>query len=720
VSTQADLLKGQVERLSIDYEGRLALGPAARTVLDATSPFIWCLAKGPDGSIYAGGGNDGVVWRIDREGRSSVAFDARELEVHALAVAADGTVFVATSPDGKVYKVDGKGAASVFFDPEDKYIWSLAIDGQGRLYVGSGDKGVIYRVTPDGKGDVFYRTQTTHATSMTFDRQGQLLVGTESPGRIMRITPAGKAFVLLDSPYREIRGLRVDQTGAIYAAAVNGKPGAGDRAAGTAPPEALKTVAVPSVSTEITAITVIDMPPATAGSTQAPRPPAPVTAKGAVYRIDASGGADVIWEFRDDQPFDLSIDDDGSVLVATGNTGKLYRLGGDPWRAMLVTRLGGQQVTSILAAGPTRYFATSNPAHVVRVDESRAAEGTYLSEAKDAGTVASWGTLTWRAIEPAPGRVRIATRSGNTSVPDETWSEWSGPYEHADGEAAKSPPARYFQWRAVLSATAGDKSGPVLVSLSVAYLQRNLRPRVTGITVHPPGIVFQKPYPAGEPEIAGMGDVPSEARAPMFSSPLGAGSASSSTGPALGRRMYQKGLQAFAWKAEDDNDDRLEYDVFFRSTDDAEWKVLRRNALDQILVWDTMSAADGTYVVKIAASDAVNNPPGSALVGELESAAFEIDNGAPTITVLPPVRDGSGTKVVFDVRDAHSAISTVEYSIDTGRWQQAYPVDGVADSRSERYEIKVEGDAAGRVVIRAADVMNNAATGRVEGSGKAR
>jgi hypothetical protein len=45
---------------------------------------------------------------------------------------------------------------------------------------------------------------------------------------------------------------------------------------------------------------------------------------------------------------------------------------------------------------------------------------------------------------------------------------------------------------------------------------------------------------------------------------------------------------------------------------------------------------------------------------------------------------------------------------------------GYAGSRSARYEIRVEGDAAGRVVIRAADAMNNAATARVEGGGKPR
>ena len=87
VSTQADLLKGQSERLSIDYDGRLVLGPSTRSVLAPTSPFVWCLAPGPDGSVYAGGGNDGIVWHVDRDGKSRVAFDAQELEVHALATA---------------------------------------------------------------------------------------------------------------------------------------------------------------------------------------------------------------------------------------------------------------------------------------------------------------------------------------------------------------------------------------------------------------------------------------------------------------------------------------------------------------------------------------------------------------------------------------------------------------------------------------------------------
>jgi len=719
ISTQADLLKGQSERLSIDYDGRLLLGPSTRSVFAPTSPFVWCLAAGPDGSVYAGGGNDGLVWHVDRDGRSRVAFDAQELEVHAIAAAADGTLLVATSPDGKVYRVAAGGSPTVFFDPEDKYIWALAVDAQGRVYVATGDKGVIYRVSADGKGDVFYRTQTTNVTSLLIGSDGQIVAGTESPGRVLKITPAGKAFVVLESPYREIRGLRAGGSGTIYAAAVNGKPSAPESLAPAPSAEPPRQVPVASVSAEIMAVTVIDTSSAASGAVPAQRAQPEPAAKGAVYRVDAGGGSDIIWEFRDDQPFDLLVEDGGGLLVATGNAGKIYRLAGEPWRAMLLTRFDAQQVTAMLGVGSVRYFATSNPAHVVRVDAGRAADGQFLSDAKDAGTVSVWGTLTWKAIQAAPGALQLSTRSGNTPVPDDTWSEWAGPYQRADGEAIKSPPARYLQWKAVLKGRAGDQPGPALLSMSIAYVQQNRRPRVTSITVHPPGIVFQKPYPTGEADIAGLGDVPPEARVPIFSAPLGGAPQSPAAGPALGRRMYQKGLQAFTWKAEDDNDDRLSYDLSYRQAGDNEWKPLRRGSTEQILVWDTMSVPDGTYVVKIGAADSAANSPGTALVGELVSEAFDVDNGAPTITVQQAVREGAATKVTFDVTDSFSAISTVEYSVDTGRWQPAYPLDGAADSRQERFEIRVDGEAAGRVVIRAADTMNNAGTARVAAPGAA-
>ena len=65
VSSRADFLKGDVDNLSIDNDGRLSLGPATTLVYDSAAPFLWTLVPGPDGSVFAGSGNEGKVFRID-------------------------------------------------------------------------------------------------------------------------------------------------------------------------------------------------------------------------------------------------------------------------------------------------------------------------------------------------------------------------------------------------------------------------------------------------------------------------------------------------------------------------------------------------------------------------------------------------------------------------------------------------------------------------------
>jgi hypothetical protein len=246
--------------------------------------------------------------------------------------------------------------------------------------------------------------------------------------------------------------------------------------------------------------------------------------------------------------------------------------------------------------------------------------------------------------------------------------------------------------------------------VTAAYLQRNLRPEVMSITAHPPGTVFQKPFSTGELEIAGYDDGAPESRPQAGQSP---GGPTSGTGgaPALGRRVYQKGLQTFAWKAEDGNEDRLQFDVLYRREAETTWKALKRTLDSPILVWETSSVPDGTYMVKVVASDVPSNSPSTALAGELESAIFEIDNSAPTIDVTGVHRQNGQTLISFVVRDDHSPVQRVEYSSDANRWRVVYPKDGIADSRTEEFEVALDGDATGRsVILRATDAMNNIAT----------
>ncbi len=307
--------------------------------------------------------------------------------------------------------------------------------------------------------------------------------------------------------------------------------------------------------------------------------------KGAVYRIQPDGLWDTVWESNDDTPYDVAFEAGGGVLIGTGGKGKIFRVAGDPPRVTLVGRAPAQQVTQFLptAKGETLYL-TSNPGKVFRLSPGRAEKGTYESDVRDAQTVSSWGAISWKGSAPAGTRIELRTRSGNSQTPDDTWSKWSEPYRSAEGQPIVSPKARYLQWQATL---VGKDATPVLTSVTAAYLQRNLRPYVTSITVYPAGNVFQKPYSTGEGEIAGFEDGWPDTRP----SPTALAArrhrrardqpASSST--SLGRRIYQKGLQAFTWKGEDDNEDKLVYDVLYRRESETGWKALRRGLTDQLV-----------------------------------------------------------------------------------------------------------------------------------------
>ena len=111
----------------------------------------------------------------------------------------------------------------------------------------------------------------------------------------------------------------------------------------------------------------------------------------------------------------------------------------------------------------------------------------------------------------------------------------------------------------------------MLTSVSAAYLQRNMRPKVESITVHPAGIAFQKPFSTGEMEIAGLDEEPAERRLAS----QGAGTSAQPGSPALGRRIYQRGLQTLAWKAADENGDELTYSVLYRREGETSWRTLR-------------------------------------------------------------------------------------------------------------------------------------------------
>ncbi len=695
-----DFLEGELTGLSVDAGGRVRLAPAVKLLHETETPFVWCLATDGKGTVFAGTGNEGKVFRIEGD-KASVFFDAAELEVHALAVAKDGTLYVGTSPEGKVYAVEPGGKSTTFFDPKEKYIWALAFDPSGNLIVSTGAEGRVYRIDPKGASTTLLQTAETHVLSLAVDAKGTVFAGSAPSGILYRIDVAGKVFVVHDAPFREVKSLGLGRDGSVYAALVDGK-GAEEA---PRPSPAIPTTASPTAEVTVTeAFAILPLAPIVP-SGMAPAPAGGAN-KGAVVRVLPGGEVDTLWSSPEDTPQALVAGGDG-VLLATGSRGKLYRIRDDrTWTLLAV--LPAEQLTGLVRRSPAgAVVASSSPGKVFGLDEAPGERGTFVSKAKDTETVSAWGRLRWEGEVPPLTELQVQTRSGNTQTPDATWSDWSPVYKDPSGQAISSERARFLQMRATLVGKEGKT--PVLDRVIAAYLQRNLRPEVPQVTIHPPGEVFQKPISVtGDPEILGLDT-------PIVTAPGAPKAPPAPAATSFSRKLYQRGLQTFSWRAEDPNGDTLSYDVYYRGLAENRFRLLRKGLLEPVLAWDTTTVPNGRYLIKVVASDAPSNPGGLALTGEKESTAFDVDNTPPAVTAV--LADRSPVRIRALARDDASPLRKAEYSVDGGRWEEVYPQDGINDAREETYEFSPEG-ASGPgphvVVVRVVDLLGNAASARVE------
>src|SRR5262249_54281390 len=143
---------------------------------------------------------------------------------------------------------------------------------------------------------------------------------------------------------------------------------------------------------------------------------------------------------------------------------------------------------------------------------------------------------------------------------------------------------------------------PALNSVTVPYLQQNFRPEVSSIEVLPPGVALvkmQQLNASGNPIIADAATTRANARAGQSAPPK-----------QPPRRLVQKGAQAFQWTASDRNQDVLQYDVYYRGESERSWKLLKKDVEDNFYSINADTLPDGTYVVRVVASDLPSNPAG--------------------------------------------------------------------------------------------------------------
>jgi hypothetical protein len=738
-STFEDFDKGTAKGVALRSDGKMFLAPRFAEFADANLAYLLQIRADSKGNLYAAGGSNAKVLRIDASGKSTSVFESQELSAQAIALDAVGNLYVGTSPDGKVYKVTPAGQSSVFFDPKTKYIWDLAVDKDGTLYVATGDTGKIFSVAADGKGQVFYSSDETHIRSLALDTNGNVLAGTEPNGRVLRIPKAAnnrRAFVLYETSKKEITSLLQAANGDLYVAAV------GEKSPPT-PGQSRPMAADTSTNTNF----VISIGPSgtTTGATQQnqqnPFTPLPTVNSSSVYRIASDGSPEELWSTRDDVVYSMGLLPGGKLLLGTGNDGAVLELEGNHIFSKLM-KATSRQVTAI-AAGPggKLFLAAANPGKVFTLGPESESEGTYESQPFDAHTFSHWGRTLWQSENVASGsggnssRPAIYARSGNTSDPDSNWSDWAGPYTNSSGDKIECPAARFVQWKAVLRGSGGINANPTpaIDWFSIAYLPKNIAPQVTAIAIQDPGVRVQG---LSLPTVSTGTQAPAQLRMPqpppsasssnssfLVTTISNLGSSSSAHFDPIPQGTSQKGFQSVLWTADDANDDQLEFAVYFRAENETSWMLLKDKLDTKFYSWDTTSMPDGAYYLKIVASDAPSNPTGEELSSERESDRFVVDNTPPSIAQLTADSVSTGVHVKFQANAPVSFIARAQYSLDAGDWTLIFPAGGLSDSSKENYDFQLQKVLPGEhtVTVRVYDQFENVtsakATVRIPSSG---
>jgi hypothetical protein len=213
--------------------------PHAEIYFESDEQHIRCLLFEPNGNLIAGSDGGGLVYRIGKDRKGLVIYDAPKREVTALAESADGRLYVAAVgeksksplpplpvqgvavatatitivtpgsvqasssngliPDGsEVDELSPQGAPRRLWVSRDDVVYSLRSTPEG-LLAATGNRGRIYRIHEDGTYVDLARAATGQATAFANAPDG-LYVATSNTGRLYKLSnqPSTHATYLSD------------------------------------------------------------------------------------------------------------------------------------------------------------------------------------------------------------------------------------------------------------------------------------------------------------------------------------------------------------------------------------------------------------------------------------------------------------------------------------------------------------------------------------------
>jgi hypothetical protein len=648
----AELDKGELKGTVLTSRGEVTLGLEANRLSADGIGMVWSSVVDNKGVVYLGTGLDGGIYRVEK-GKAVLVAQTGQLVVTSLAFDDRGALLAATLPEPTLWRIENPAAipagkpvtAKAFAKlPEDvKHIWALLYSKARRtIYAGTGPLGQVFAIGLDGRAHVYADTKEDHVLSLA-ESDRSLLLGTSPGAMLFKVDGPGQMLALADFDATEVKAIAVRDKD-IYVAVNKFK----------IPP----TVPIKTGSDNSTKSASRGEP-----------------GEGRIVLVSQEGRIEELWS----EPKSHVL----ALVIAHNRAMAGLAMGG---RVVSVDReqvvrteldLEEREVMSLAVRdGAVVLAGTGDAGNVYTVEPARPAEATYLAPPLDAERVARFGRLRWSSR----GQIAVATRSGNTVVPDSSWSDFS-PVRRS-GEKVDSPAARYLQVR---FSWAPDPKA-VLESCELWYRPVNERALITSIETGSP---FPEPKKAGDSE-----DLVSKRTV------------------ALTSFTRNEGIVELTWKVNNPDSDTLRYRLWYRGVGKDIWRPILKESVVHLttrLKWDVQAIPEGKYQVRIEADDSLDNEPGDVLRHKMVSVPFIIDNQPPRVEGLTC----DGRRVSGRAVDGFSEIAALEYAVNTDPWMPAAPTDAIFDDLVEEFSFELPsplGPGTHAVAVRAYDRAGNSGT----------
>jgi len=176
------------------YDGQLAV--AANTFQTAPGTQFKPAASQPPGQAAAGAAQAaqaanrprpgaGTLWRVDADGHAEMLMSRQDTHFTAVQWGTDGSIYAGDGTEGRVFRVDADASYSIWVDVEERQVLALDLRAKNPSFV-TGDGAALYRVRSEPRRDAVWTSKALDASfasqwgRLTWRGQGRFVFQTRS------------------------------------------------------------------------------------------------------------------------------------------------------------------------------------------------------------------------------------------------------------------------------------------------------------------------------------------------------------------------------------------------------------------------------------------------------------------------------------------------------------------------------------------------------------